>query len=204
MIERNARRIFSCVGGLAVATIGAQVALAHPDGGVGHTHAVGGFGAGLAHPLTGLDHALAMLAVGLWAAQLGGRALWAVPAAFVAMMIVGAGLSQAGLQLPMVESGIVASIVVVGLCVAIALRPPVAAAAVSVALFAMFHGHAHGSELPFGASAATYAGGFAISTALIHAAGISLGFAIMQIRSQVALRIAGGAVALGGATLATL
>lgn len=200
-MHRNARKILGWVGGLTFAAFGAQLALAHPDAGVSGAHATGGFAAGFAHPLTGLDHALAMLAVGLWAMQLGGRALWAVPAAFVATMLIGAGLGQAGLRLPMLESGIVASVVVMGLCVAMAVRPPVAVAAAGVALFAMYHGHAHGVEIPVGASSTAYAGGFAISTALLHAMGIGLGVCLTQIRSRSALRVAGGAVALGGVAL---
>lgn len=170
----------------------ATPALAHVGPGMHH-----GLAAGLAHPLSGADHVLAMVAVGLWAAMLGGRAIVGVPAAFVAAMLGGFGLALAGVWLPIVEPMIIASIVVLGLVVATALRPSPAIAAVIVAAFAVFHGHAHGTE--FGsAGAAAFAMGFAGATVLLHAAGIGLGLAL---KSGVATRVLGAGTALAGALL---
>ncbi len=162
----------------------------------------GSFMAGFSHPLFGLDHILVMVAVGLWAAQIGGRALWAVPAAFVAMMAAGFGLAVAGLPLPFVEPVILASVVALGLLVAIAARLDVALSAVIVAVFALFHGHAHGGELGV-AGAMPFAAGFVIATALLHGAGIALGLGIGRIAGGGTLtRILGGATALAGMALA--
>ncbi len=134
----------------------------------------GSFAAGFSHPLFGLDHILVMVAVGLWAAQIGGRALWAVPTAFVALMAVGFALATAGIDLPFVEPAILASVVALGLLVAMAVRLDAAASAAVVGLFALFHGHAHGGELG-SAGALPFAVGFMIATAALHAAGIGLG-----------------------------
>lgn len=162
----------------------------------------GSFMAGFSHPLFGLDHILVMVAVGLWAAQIGGRALRAVPAAFVAMMAAGFGLALAGLPLPFIEPVILASVVALGLLVAIAARLDVALSAVIVAVFALFHGHAHGGELGV-AGAMPFAAGFVIATALLHGAGIALGLGIGRIAGGGTLtRILGGATALAGMALA--
>ncbi|GKY88908.1 HupE/UreJ family protein [Sinisalibacter aestuarii] len=134
----------------------------------------GSFAAGISHPLFGLDHILAMVAVGLWASQLGGRALWAVPAAFVSVMVLGFVLAIAGLPLPFVEPMILASTVVLGLVVAMAVRTEIWVGAALVGLFALFHGHAHGGELG-DAGALRFGIGFALATAALHAAGIGLG-----------------------------
>lgn len=165
----------------------------------------GSFAAGFSHPLSGPDHILAMVAVGLWAAMLGGRALFAVPAAFVGVMLLGFGAGLSGMPLPFVEPMILASVVVLGLLVALALRVPAAAGAVIAGFFAFFHGHAHGAEI--GAAAfASYAAGFAISTALLHGAGILVGLGLGHLRTRdkalVAMRVAGGATALAGIALA--
>ena len=133
--------------------------------------------AGLSHPLFGLDHILAMLAVGLWAAMLGGRAVWAVPSAFVTTMVVGFGLAITGVALPFVEPVILASVVVLGLVVAMAVRLPPAAGALLVGVFALFHGHAHGGEIG-GAGAMPYLAGFVLATALLHLGGIGVGLAV--------------------------
>ncbi len=164
----------------------------------------GSFMAGFSHPLFGLDHILVMVAVGLWAAQIGGRALQAVPAAFVAMMAAGFGLAVAGLPLPFVEPVILASVVALGLLVAIAARLDVALSAVIVAVFALFHGHAHGGELGV-AGAMPFAAGFVVATALLHGAGIALGLGIGIGRiagGGTLTRILGGATALAGMALA--
>ena len=146
--------------------VGSDAALAH----TGLEHAVS-FASGFKHPWTGLDHMLAMVAVGLWAGLNGGRALWAWPAAFVGVMVAGGALGIAGIPVPMVEPGILASVIVLGLLVLAAARLPVALGAALVAVFALLHGHAHGAELPAQAAAATYAAGFALATALLHAPG---------------------------------
>jgi urease accessory protein len=132
------------------------------------------FNGGFLHPLTGWDHLLAMIAVGVWAAQLGGRARWLVPSAFVVAMSLGAALAQNGLALPAVEHGIAASLLVLGLLIASAVRLPVAAGVALTALFALFHGSAHGVEMSANSSAASYTVGFAVATALLHSAGFAL------------------------------
>jgi urease accessory protein len=183
--------------GLAVfaASFAAGVAEAHTPGAAG-----AGFAQGFAHPLGGLDHLLAMVAVGLWAAQLGGRALWAVPASFVAMMLLGAVVGWTGVPVPGVESAIALSLLALGLAVTTATRLPVALGAALVGAFALFHGHAHGSELPAAASVLAYGGGFIAATALLHGAGLALGLAT-QARFAWALRLGGAGVAAAGVLL---
>ncbi|MGE0080194.1 MAG: HupE/UreJ family protein [Thiohalomonadaceae bacterium] len=146
------------------------LALAH----TGHYDG-GGLMQGVMHPLAGLDHLLAMVAVGLWAAYAGGRALWALPAAFVGMMLAGAMLGFAGIALPLMEPLILASVVVLGLLVAFNVRMPLMPGMALIALFGIFHGQAHALEMSAGAGAVAYAAGFAGTTALLHASGIALG-----------------------------
>jgi urease accessory protein len=162
------------------------------------------FESGLLHPLTGLDHLLAMFAVGLLAAQLGGRALWLVPGAFVGTMILGALLGFSGTAIPGAELMILLSVIAIALPVAFALGMPVALAMAYVGLFALFHGVAHGAELPSDGQALPYIAGFALSTALLHAAGIAIGLACGRSAGQgaLALRAAGGLVVLAGLSLA--
>ena len=161
----------------------------------------GSFAAGFSHPLFGLDHILVMIAVGLWAAQIGGRALWVVPTAFVSMMAVGFALVVAGVGLPFVEPAILASVVALGLLVAIALRPDIAASAAIVGVFALFHGHAHGGELG-SAGALAFSVGFILATAALHVAGIGLGIALQRLSgSGLLARVLGGLTALAGAAL---
>ncbi|WP_199257498.1 HupE/UreJ family protein [Paracoccus binzhouensis] len=146
-------------------------ALAHP----GHGHAEAGpFLAGLSHPLAGADHLLAMVAVGLWAASLGGRAAWALPLCFVLAMVAGGALGAAGVALPLVEPAILASSVVIGAAIALALRAGLAVVLPVVAVFGLVHGHAHGAEGP-GQGLLAYGAGFVIATALLHLSGIALG-----------------------------
>lgn len=155
--------------------------------------------AGLSHPLSGADHILAMVAVGLWASQIGGRALVAVPAAFVGTMALGFLLAVSGIEIPFVEPAILASVIGLGLLVATAARLPVAASAAVVGLFALFHGHAHGGEL--GAAGAIQFGlGFLVATAALHAAGVGLGIALGRMGPLVT-RLLGVATAVGGAAL---
>ncbi len=186
---------------LAAALLLPQAALAHTGAGA-HGH---GFTSGFLHPLGGLDHLLAMIAVGLFAAHLGGRALWLVPLAFVALMALGGAAGFAGVALPFVELAIALSVVVFGLLVAFRTRLPLAAAMTLVGIFAIFHGHAHGAELPAGQSALTYAAGFLIATALLHAAGIAIGLGFARLAaSGLGPRIVqagGGAMALTGLML---
>ena len=161
----------------------------------------GSFAAGFSHPLFGLDHILAMVAVGLWAAQQGGRALWMVPAAFVGTMAVGFGFAIFGAPLPFVEPVILASVIFIGIAIALAMPIPTPAVAAMVGFFAFFHGHAHGGELGE-AGAWEFAIGFVIATALLHAAGIVAGLLVARFSGKVLTRLAGVATALGGLWLA--
>jgi urease accessory protein len=175
-----------------------SVASAHPG------HEGTGFVHGLIHPLGGLDHILAMVAVGLFAARLGGRALWLVPASFVTAMAVAGAVGMAGFALPHVEAGIALSILVLGAAIAFETTMPVAAAMALVAFFAVFHGYAHGAEMPETMSGLAYAGGFLAATATLHAAGIGLGLLLGRgsaLVSRRILQIGGGAAALTGAAL---
>lgn len=162
---------------------------------------IGGFASGFAHPLLGADHLLAMLAVGVWARQQGGRAVWAIPTAFVAAMLLGGALALNGVGLPFVEQGIAVSVVLMGLVVATALRLPTVVGAGLVGLFAIFHGHAHGSEMPLAASAAGYAAGFVVATALLHGLGV-LAADLGRRGPALLVRAAGACVALSGAWMA--
>jgi urease accessory protein len=174
-------------------------ALAHS--GVGHVH---GFAQGFLHPLGGVDHVLAMVTVGVFAWQLSGRALWLVPATFVLAMAAGGALGFAGVELPLVEFGIAASVVVLGAIVALKVRTPLAVAMGVVGAFAVFHGHAHGTEMPPDALGAAYAAGFLLATALLHAGGIALGFGIGRIgdiQGRLVYRVGGGLVALAGVAI---
>lgn len=170
------------------------LAQAHPG------HGASGFTPGLTHPLMGLDHLLAMVAVGLWAAQLGDRARWAVPASFVGVMSLGGALAMSGWTLPGVEMGILASVLVLGVLVAAAVRLPLAVSSTVVGVFALFHGFAHGAEMPANASGLAYGAGFAVATALLHAVGFAFG-SFKQ--TAPALRFSGAVVA-GGAVLLML
>jgi urease accessory protein len=160
----------------------------------------GSFMAGFSHPLFGADHILAMVAVGIWAAQIGGRARWVVPSAFVGTMAIGFMMALGGIDLPFVEPAILASVIALGLLVAMAARFPVSAAAAVVGIFALFHGHAHGGELG-SAGALQFGVGFVIATALLHVAGIAAGLGVSRL-GTVASRIIGALTALGGLTLA--
>ena len=162
----------------------------------------GSFMAGFSHPLFGLDHILVMVAVGLWAAQIGGKALWGVPLAFVTTMAIGFGLALAGIGLPFVEPAILASVVALGLLVAMAVKLDTVMSAAIVAVFALFHGHAHGGELG-SAGAFQFGVGFVVATALLHIAGIGLGLGIARLSGgALAARIIGGLTALAGLVLA--
>lgn len=178
------------------AVVFAPAALGHP----GHAEA-SGFALGFAHPLAGWDHLLAMLAVGLWAAQTGGRALWALPASFLAMMSLGAGLSLSGVPVPAVELGIAGSVLVFGLLLAFAPRLPLMAGVGMAGLLALFHGAAHGTEMAPEVSALSYGLGFLAATALLHTAGMAAGLAARTGLGVTLLRTAGALVAAAGAVL---
>lgn len=159
------------------------------------------FANGFNHPLHGLDHILAMVAVGLWAAQLGGRALWLVPASFVGFMTFGGMLGMTHVHLPMVEVGILASVLLLGMLVTASARLPLVAAMAVTGLFAVFHGHAHGTEIPLAASGFTYATGFALATAALHACGIGFGVFAQKRFPAPMLRFAGAGITLAGICL---
>jgi urease accessory protein len=171
----------------------AQTAFAHVQQGE-----VTGFLTGLSHPVSGMDHVLAMVAVGLWGAQLGAPAIWVLPLAFPMMMAMGGMLGLLGMPLPGIEYGIAASAILLGAAVMIEIRPPLVVAAILIGFFAIFHGHAHGTELPPGQSALLYSMGFVIATGSLHAVGIGIGTVHRWPWGQKLLRVAGAAVAAGG------
>jgi urease accessory protein len=191
------------VGAIAITLWIPSIASAHT--GVGDAT---GFWHGLEHPIGGLDHILAMIAVGLWAAQMGGKALWLVPGAFVTAMIGSSVMGHFGLPLPGVEQGILASDFIFGLLLLFAARLPLALSAGIVGLLAIFHGYAHGAEMPETASGLAYGLGFIISTSLLHLAGIGMGLAIVGEASplenryqpklqELLFRIGGGTIVVG-------
>jgi len=157
-----------------------------------------GFLAGLQHPSSGLDHVLAMVAVGLWGAQLGAPAIWLLPVTFPLMMACGGFLGLVGVPLPGVEIGIAVSAILLGAMVATQSRPPLWMAVAAVAFFAVFHGHAHGTELPPGQSGLLYSVGFVIATGCLHATGIAIGLIHRWRAGRIALRVAGAAVGFAG------
>jgi len=185
---------------VAVATAGfSSAAFAHVGD---HSHM--SFMEGLMHPVSGLDHILAMVAVGLWASQLGGRALWLLPLTFPVVMAAGAALGMSGVALPWVEIGIAGSVMVLGAAVALALRPSLAISLPLIGAFALLHGYSHGVELPASASALSYGAGFIAATLMLHAVGIGLGLAAGRIPVRFAARTAGGAIAALGVVLLVL
>lgn len=171
----------------------AAAANAHSGEGV-----AGGFLSGFMHPLSGIDHLLAMVAVGIWGATLGRPLVWALPVAFPMLMVVGGVLGIAKVPLPYVEIGIAVSVVVLGVSIAAAWRAPLVLAVGIVAVFGVFHGYAHGTELPETAAPAAYAAGFVISTGLLHLAGIAIGLLKILPHGAQALRVSGGLIAATG------
>jgi len=157
-----------------------------------------GFVTGLRHPVSGLDHVLAMISVGLWGAQLGAPAVWLLPVTFPMVMACGAFLGLVGIPLPGVEIGIALSAVLLGLMVAGEAKPPLVAAAILVGCFAIFHGHAHGTELPPGQSGLMYSIGFVAATGCLHGVGIAIGVVHRWTAGRIVLRLAGAAVAIAG------
>lgn len=177
-----------------------SAAFAHPG------HNVSGLAAGLMHPFSGFDHLLAMVAVGFWAAQNnkcnggGGCKVWLLPATFMIMLAVGAGIAMLWQSLPMVESGIAVSVLALGLLVALSMQLPVSLSVAITALFGLLHGYAHGLDLPESAAPAAYAFGFLAATASLHISGIA---AVVATRKHYTLlsRLAGSAIAISGAYL---
>ena len=157
-----------------------------------------GFGGGFVHPLTGLDHFLAMFAVGVWGAQMGGRSVWALPVAFPLVMTIGGIAGMAGLVLPYVEIGIALSILVLGLAIACKWRPIEIVPLALIAIFALCHGYAHGVELPSAADPAAYAAGFVLATGMIHIIGIAVGLLLGKPLHGWLARGLGGVIAAGG------
>jgi urease accessory protein len=158
----------------------------------------GGFVSGFFHPILGWDHVAAMVAVGLWGAFLGSPAIWLLPVVFPLVMAVGGAIGVAGIPIPAVETGIAASAVVLGAMVLMAVRPPAFVAAIVVGAFAIFHGHAHGTELPQAANAIAYSIGFVVATGLLHLCGIAFGLLVRWPAGRLAVRACGGGIALAG------
>lgn len=164
----------------------------------------GGFLAGLVHPVLGYDHLLAMLSVGILSAQIGGRAIWTVPATFVSVMAVGGALGYINIGLTATEAGIAASLIILGLIIAAEQRLSVRLAMLGVGFFAIFHGYAHGSEIPTTSEPVLYALGFLTGTALIHIAGVVIGdIAKHYQRGRILLRVGGALIALAGVLFIT-
>ncbi len=174
-----------------------EMALAHPG-----PAGAAGFAQGLLHPVSGPDHLLAMVAVGLWASQARGRTTWAIPCGFLVAMVLGGGLGIAGVPVPYVEEGILASVLVFGLLAAGACRLPLSWSVPAVGLFAGLHGHAHGVEMPAAIGAGPYMVGFVAATALLHGAGLGLGALVPGNDREIVTRVAGGVVVLAGLCLA--
>lgn len=173
-------------------------ALAHSGEGYG-----GGFVAGFTHPILGWDHVAAMVAVGLWGAFLGAPAIWILPVVFPLVMAFGAVAGILGIPVPAIETGIALSAVVLGLMIAFAVKPPILIAAVIVGAFAIFHGYAHGTELPSTVNAFAYAVGFVVSTGLLHLIGIAFGVLVKWPAGRMAVRGAGGLISLAGVAFLT-
>jgi urease accessory protein len=185
-------------GGWIVGTAGFALLLSNPAAAHMGTGLPGGFVSGFRHPFSGVDHLLAMISVGLWGAFLGRPLIYALPVVFPAMMVVGAIMGMFVVPLPPVEIGIALSVVVLGGCIALSVRAPVWAASIIVAVFAVFHGYAHGKELPSAADPISYSAGFVLATGLLHVAGICLGFLNDLPNGVVATRSMGAVIATMG------
>lgn len=170
LIKRARTLILRCAGVFSLLVLAATPAFPHPNNGLGV-----GFFSGFTHPLTGIDHVLAMVAVGIWGTQLGKPAIWLLPVTFPLVMSLGGALGVRGVPLPGVEIAVAASAAVLGLMIVLSARPPIAAAAVLVGAFAIFHGYAHGIELPNAAYPLAFGLGFVLSTGLLHLTGITMG-----------------------------
>jgi urease accessory protein len=188
-IKRNALLILSF---LLVPT------LAHAHVGFGETS---GFLRGMWHPPSGIDHICAMVAIGLWASQMGGRSLWLVPLTFLMLMATGGLLGMSGISLPFIEQGIIASVLILGVFIVAAIRMPLVASVVLVGLFALCHGHSHGAEMPPSVSGLQFAMGFVLATTVFHTLGIGLGVAMQKQGRPMVVRFAGLAIICCGSFL---
>jgi urease accessory protein len=182
----------------AALLLAAGTASAHVESGL-----VGGFFSGFLHPILGWDHVVAMVAVGLWGAFLGAPALWVLPVVFPLVMAVGGVLGVLGVPIPAVETGIALSAIVLGAMVAFAARPPLIVAALIVGAFAIFHGHAHGTELPAAANPLAFSLGFVLATGLLHLCGIGFGLLVRWPAGRVGVRAAGTFISLVGVAFLT-
>lgn len=180
--------------GALITLLAATPVLAHPGHG-GHE-----FADGWLHPFTGIDHLLAMVAVGLLAVRMGGRAIWIMPCTFILAMLAGGGLAELGVPMPGIEWWISASVLALGVMVAATAVVPLKYGAALVALFAVFHGHAHATEM-VGTSIAAYAIGFVLATAVLHVSGIAIGLAMRRWGRPMAIRVAGGMISAAGVLL---
>lgn len=192
-LDSDNRKILGLV---AIAVLAPTTGFAHTG-----THEVSSIAAGLLHPFTGLDHLLAMLAVGLWAAQISGRQAWLLPALFPLAMVADAALALGGIGFPLVEPMIAISVIILGALVLAGASPPLAMSAPLISVFALAHGHAHGSELPAGGDMAGYATGFIGATVILHLTGLFLGLLSQRWRHGMLTRISGSAVAVSGFAL---
>jgi len=179
---------------LFIMILSTSIAFAHADA----SSLNGGFISGFMHPISGLDHVIAMVAVGLWGVFLGRPAIWLLPIVFPMVMAFGGALGVAGVPIPGIETGIALSGLILGLAVAFAIRPPIWVAAVVVGAFAIFHGYAHGVELPNAANPLVFSVGFVLSTGLLHLAGIAFGELSRWSWGKIAVRTGGGMIALVG------
>jgi urease accessory protein len=193
LVSQPASRLLPHVFALLAFLLLATPALAHSENGVAID-----FWGGFTHPIFGPDHVVAMVAVGLWGAFLGMPAIWILPVVFPLVMAFGGALGVAGVPLPGVETGIALSAIALGLMVALAAKPPLWVAAIIVGAFAIFHGHAHGAELPIGADAVAYSMGFVIATGMLHLCGIAFGTLSHWPAGTIAVRILGAIIALIG------
>lgn len=189
MIQHRSR-VLALAGLLCLA---ASPAFAHTDVGM-----AGGLISGFLHPLTGADHIAAMVAVGIWGAFLGAPAIWLLPIVFPLVMTIGGALGVMGVPLPGVEVGIAGSAIILGLAVLFAARPPIWIAAVVVGIFAIFHGHAHGTELPEAADPIAFAVGFVVATGILHLAGIAIGLLVRWPAGLKLVRATGAVIAVAG------
>jgi urease accessory protein len=179
--------------GLTALMLTSTPAVAHTGTGL-----AGGFASGFMHPLTGVDHLLAMVSVGIWGAFLGRPLVYALPVIFPGVMVLGAALGMFAVPLPTVEIGVALSVLVLGVCIALSLRAPVWVASGIVAVFGIFHGYAHGRELPSAADPAGYSAGFVLATGMLHLAGISIGLLNNMPRGVLVTRGLGGAIGAAG------
>lgn len=193
------KKVLLQTGFLALSALLPSLAFAHVGVGGG-----GGMMHGFLHPFSGLDHVCAMLAVGLWAVQTGGRTVWVMPLSFVGVMALGGALPILGISLPFAEQGIALSVLFLGVLIASSVRLPVWLGSALVGLFALWHGHAHGSEIPALASGIAYSLGFMLATSLLHLVGISFGLTMQRLTRERVVRFAGAVIAFFGLCLAVV